>query len=382
MSSVRQRKRPLNTPIVYHDPFQDEAATKRENLRIYTHPILCLQLFLQTTIDWFKLTVLSIIKRRSFQFVFIPSVFIFILCLYIPGPQQRLCTYILDEFNWSGWWLGLGILSSIGLGTGMHSGLLFLFPWIAEVCITASACNNLDFAVKGPMRLVCLTETPNEVTFFALFFKIWWPCFVWGSGTAIGEIPPYLIAYTKAVAGEEAAEIEEVRQSTKEGAGYNVIKQLEIWTLNIIEKYGFWSVLLLSAWPNAAFDMCGICCGAFRMPFWKFFGGVWVGKACIKVTFQAMFFIVLFSDIFLNIFLNMLYNYGPASLHEGASTFLRKQRDKIVNGQDDAESVGLMKWLWQWVILLFVSYFVISTIEVLANQRHNRKTLNNHKVKV
>lgn len=26
------------------------------------------------------------------------------------------------------WWVGLGILSSIGLGTGMHSGLLFLFP--------------------------------------------------------------------------------------------------------------------------------------------------------------------------------------------------------------------------------------------------------------
>ena len=26
------------------------------------------------------------------------------------------------------WWVGLGVLSSIGLGTGMHSGLLFLFP--------------------------------------------------------------------------------------------------------------------------------------------------------------------------------------------------------------------------------------------------------------
>ena len=32
------------------------------------------------------------------------------------------------------WWVGLGILSSIGLGTGMHSGLLFLFPHILKVC--------------------------------------------------------------------------------------------------------------------------------------------------------------------------------------------------------------------------------------------------------
>lgn len=33
------------------------------------------------------------------------------------------------------WWLGLGVLSSIGLGTGMHSGLLFLFPHMLKVCL-------------------------------------------------------------------------------------------------------------------------------------------------------------------------------------------------------------------------------------------------------
>ena len=31
------------------------------------------------------------------------------------------------------WWIGLGVLSSIGLGTGMHSGLLFLFPHMLKV---------------------------------------------------------------------------------------------------------------------------------------------------------------------------------------------------------------------------------------------------------
>lgn len=33
------------------------------------------------------------------------------------------------------WWVGLGVLSSIGLGTGMHSGLLFLFPHMLKVCM-------------------------------------------------------------------------------------------------------------------------------------------------------------------------------------------------------------------------------------------------------
>lgn len=36
-------------------------------------------------------------------------------------------------FWYAVWWVGLGILSSIGLGTGMHSGLLFLFPHMLKV---------------------------------------------------------------------------------------------------------------------------------------------------------------------------------------------------------------------------------------------------------
>ena len=31
------------------------------------------------------------------------------------------------------WWLSLGVLSSIGLGSGVHTGMLFLFPHIAKV---------------------------------------------------------------------------------------------------------------------------------------------------------------------------------------------------------------------------------------------------------
>lgn len=48
------------------------------------------------------------------------------------------------------------------------------------------------------------------------------------------------------------------------------------------------------SWPNAAFDLCGICCGAFLMPFWEFFGATLIGKGVVKVSGQAMFFVALF----------------------------------------------------------------------------------------
>ncbi len=52
--------------------------------------------------------------------------------------------------SWAVWWLGLGILSSIGLGTGMHSGLLFLFPHMLKVISSSlSAFLCLPFTALG-----------------------------------------------------------------------------------------------------------------------------------------------------------------------------------------------------------------------------------------
>jgi vacuole membrane protein 1 len=45
--------------------------------------------------------------------------------------------------------------------------------------------------------------------------------------------------------------------------------------------------MLQAAWPNAAFDLCGICCGHFQMSFWQFFGATFIGKALIKVGLCA-----------------------------------------------------------------------------------------------
>jgi hypothetical protein len=42
-----------------------------------------------------------------------------------------------QQVLWWGYWVGLGILSSVGLGTGLHTFLLYLGPYIASVTIAA-----------------------------------------------------------------------------------------------------------------------------------------------------------------------------------------------------------------------------------------------------
>ena len=46
---------------------------------------------------------------------------------------------------WCLYWVGLGVLSSVGLGTGLHTFLLYLGPHIAAVTLAAYECESLDF---------------------------------------------------------------------------------------------------------------------------------------------------------------------------------------------------------------------------------------------
>ncbi|CAK9101676.1 Vacuole membrane protein 1 (Transmembrane protein 49) [Durusdinium trenchii] len=52
----------------------------------------------------------------------------------------------------------------------------------------------------------------------------------------------------------------------------------------------------LRSWPNAAFDMCGMCCGYLLMPFWTFFIATSLGKGVVKVNGQAVLFVNLFGS--------------------------------------------------------------------------------------
>eukprot|EP00920_Eleutheroschizon_duboscqi_P020004 GHVT01047790.1.p2 GENE.GHVT01047790.1~~GHVT01047790.1.p2 ORF type:complete len:246 (+),score=25.64 GHVT01047790.1:1465-2202(+) len=78
----------------------------------------------------------------------------------------------------------------------------------------------------------------------------------------------------------------------------SLILSMKIWMMSLVEKYGVVSVVLLSCWPNVLFDLCGIVCGHFLMPFTQFFTALFIGKALIKTASQSAFFVFLFSSKF------------------------------------------------------------------------------------
>ena len=74
----------------------------------------------------------------------------------IEGAHQQIINDSKDQLLWGLYWIWLGILSSVGLGTGLHTFLLFLGPFIAKVTLAAYECGSTDFpSPPFPDEIVC-----------------------------------------------------------------------------------------------------------------------------------------------------------------------------------------------------------------------------------
>lgn len=95
--------------------------------------------------------------------------------------------------------------------------MLFLFPHIFRVCLAVESCGHTSFDVRDdvwlrgnnlhceprsqPLELSTLGSTSASLTSRApvttldLFCKVIYTGMIWGAGTAIGEVPPYLFSY-------------------------------------------------------------------------------------------------------------------------------------------------------------------------------------------
>jgi hypothetical protein len=231
------------------------------------------------------------------------------------------------------WWMLLGILSSIGLGSGLHSGLLFLFPHWLKIVLASERCSHLDFDVRTDSWLALHTPHchpgPSEhlpVPFWGLFSKAIGAGVLWGAGTAVGEVPPYLFAFAAAQSEAPEHSVQRLPSPRPEDSSDSTAPRTprfaasatsaasnapvatdrptlatqfadaaSKWLVGFVEHRGFVAVLLLASWPNALFDFCGLVCGRLQMPFWTFFGATLLGKGVFKVGMQCVGLLTLFS---------------------------------------------------------------------------------------
>ncbi|ETO32163.1 hypothetical protein RFI_04952 [Reticulomyxa filosa] len=214
--------------------------------------------------------------------------------------------------------------------------------------------------------MICRTrheEKDSTVTYMGLLGKVIWPCFLWGSGTAIGEIPPYAVSLAASRAGKYN------EQQWAETSANHWIDHMKKQMIHFLSKYGFWAVLAFAAYPNMAFDI--IACGHFQMPFWKFFGATFIGKALIKVNLQAMFFIVVFHQHTLNWVIHQIHRCRLPSFARQVQLFVEMQRKALIETDQSnlQKQTSFLKIIWTIVIWIFMLVFIGSVIQAFAQQK-------------
>ena len=235
--------------------------------------------------------------------------------IYFDYWNPYLHSINIVAFNYL-FWIFLGILSSIGFGTGLQTGMLFVFPKIIN---TYNTNYSDDLTIWYNIYYCYLYCIP-----FVLF---------WGLGTALGELPPYLIARTiKYDVKNKNNNNKIIKLIGKENTN-NLNYYIEKFKEN--SKYNFYILLLFSAWPNAIFDMCGVVTGIVGLKLHEFLIPTIIGKTFIKTPLQLLF---------------ILYSYAFFG-----ETFKNN------------EEIGYIYYLWITFIISFTLYTFKEYIESLVN---------------
>lgn len=315
------------------------------------------------------------------------------------GVHQETIQTTKSLFFWILYWLGLGIASSIGLGTGLHTFLLYLGPFIAQVTLAAYECGSIKFPRPPyPKQIICpssgtMNDTlstsvldPVTLSFWQILWKVKLEAFCWGLGTALGELPPYFMARAARNGSnekdEELVEFEQllINAESKQSRNLSVFETVRYSVYSLIKRIGFFGILLCASIPNPLFDLAGITCGYFLIPFWTFFLATIIGKALIKMSVQTIFIIFLFSEHHVERIIRWI-QYVPhyGSLFQAPFKEWLSEQKQSMHRKPDADLIdrvtklSTLSKLFNWLVAAMIGYFVISIVNSLA-QRHYKRT--------
>lgn len=370
---------------------------EREKIVLWRSPVTTVKYFVMETSVLLYLLGRRLYNRKKTVILFLIILALLVTVYNLEGAHQKSVKRIEKTFLWCAYWVGLGILSSVGLGTGLHTFLLYLGPHIAAVTLAAYECKSVDFPEPPyPTEIVCPdTDCETAISMWTIISKVRLEAFMWGAGTAIGELPPYFMARAARLSGadldddefEELEELIEEKKSPKEmrisfKRGISEVKQsflekAKVSVHNLVQRVGFFGILLCASIPNPLFDLAGITCGHFLIPFWTFFGATLIGKAIIKMHIQKLFVIFLFSEHHVETVVSLIGKfpkYGKV-LQTPFKDYLKVQKTKLHHKPGAAvkgDGGNILAWVFEKVVLVMVAYFLLSIINSMAQSYHKR----------
>ncbi|XVE89681.1 hypothetical protein DITRI_Ditri20bG0015500 [Diplodiscus trichospermus] len=315
------------------------------------------------------------------------------------GGHHEMIQELIHYVRFGVWWLTLGVASSIGLGSGLHTFVLYLGPHIAFFTIKAVQCGRVDLKSSlydtiqlniGPSWLnkncseygppLFPSEHGSRVPLSSILPQVQLEAILWGIGTALGELPPYFISRAARISGSKLDIMNDFDSSSREDGSNtaNHLKKIEYWLLSHSQYLNFFTILVLASVPNPLFDLAGIMCGQFGIPFWKFFLATLLGKAIIKTHIQTVFIISVCNYQLLDFIENELIRVlsfipGVATILPDLIKKLHTIRDKYMSPSPQGSSnIKVKRWdlslasIWNTVVWLMLLNFFIKMVTATA----------------
>ncbi|KMZ72146.1 putative Vacuole membrane protein [Zostera marina] len=376
----------------------------RENLTLMSQPFHTMFLFNLAAFLYMKQSF-SYVMRINHWLVAISilAVSFGFFLLVLDGPHEKHVQVFLEYFKFGLWWIVLGIASSIGLGSGLHTFVMYLGPHIAFFTLKAMQCGRVDLKASpydtirwsirpswlekdcsdfGPPLFSSLPDTLVRVPFSSILSQIQLEAVLWGVGTAIGELPPYFISKAARKSENKKDIIEEFDDSSSDKKFITVfLKRTKHWLLSHSQHLNFFTILLLASVPNPLFDLAGIMCGQFGIPFWKFFLSTLIGKAIIKTHMQSVFIIILCNNQLLEWVENELIwvlGHIPvfATMLQKLIPKLKMVQEKILSpSSSDPSSARSKHWtlsfnlIWNTLVWLMILNFLVRIVTSTAQEQ-------------
>lgn len=358
-------------------------AKEIKSLVLWKSPLKTLKYASLEVLFLIKTNVDRLLHQRALLLAIIGLLSTVLVLIYTPGQHQQ----VIDVFKSKGfficYWLGLGILSSVGLGTGLHTFILYLGPHIASVTLAAYECGSLNFPEPPyPNEILCPEDKDNVgyivPSLWSIMAKVRFEAFLWGAGTALGELPPYFMAKAARLSGntteepENILELEKLQKRKQKGEKLNLFDKGKLMMEDIVERVGFFGILLCASIPNPLFDLAGITCGHFLVPFWKFFGATLIGKAIIKMHIQKIFVIISFNENLVDKFIDLLafIPFIGVRLQTPFKAFFEGQKQRLHRNTQklspSSSKGNLLASVFEYFVFAMICYFIISIVNTFA----------------
>ncbi|PON80110.1 SNARE associated Golgi protein [Parasponia andersonii] len=370
-----------------------------ENLTLSTQPFKTLKLFVLAVLQYIRRSISYLLAKGGWLMLLSTvALAIGILLMTIDGPHEKHVEELVKYFRFGLWWIALGVASSIGLGSGLHTFVLYLGPHIALFTIKAMQCGRVDLK-SAPYDTIQLKRGPSwldkdcsefgpplfplvhglRVPLSSILTQVQLEAVLWGIGTAIGELPPYFISRAASISGDKLDAMEELDDSSDDDNGFVAthLNQIKRWLLSHAQHLNFVTILVLASVPNPLFDLAGIMCGQFGIPFWKFFLATLIGKAVIKTHIQTVFIISVCNNQLLNWIENELiwvlsFIPGLASVLPNVISKLDAVKEKYLTAAPVSSNIKVKKWdfsfasVWNTIVWLMLMNFFVKIVNATS----------------